>query len=301
MVASRPARAPSRADRRSAGPVHQEDVFPGPQSAVRDGGGNPDTTPSSSALPSRSAASCRLARGTTRSPPPSERGSQWLKYTKSGRSCSLVHTSGSVPRLARTGSSIGLPSPDLRVARHAGVGRRNSREGRRLDRSVTVPAIHSQAADVVLVRERHRLIADDAHARLKRRSQEADNSGSAIRMGPTATAKRVSRESVLALGWKTWGIRALRLRGCGSRQASVTRLVRVTASKIRSVSPETWTDDEAPSVVHVPSSRLQARCRRGMADERVSSSVDLRGYTAAVVLRMHLAQETVFVASGRLE
>ena len=47
--------------------------------------------------------------------------------------------------------------PDLRVAGHAGMGRRDARVLGNLDRRVAVTAIEAQAADVMLMAERYRL------------------------------------------------------------------------------------------------------------------------------------------------
>src|SRR5262249_28701098 len=49
----------------------------------------------------------------------------------------------------------------LRVAIHAGRGRREAGEGRGLDRRMAVPAINTVVARVVLVRKLHRLPARD--------------------------------------------------------------------------------------------------------------------------------------------
>src|SRR5207248_7117523 len=48
-------------------------------------------------------------------------------------------------------------APDLRMAIHAGLGRRHVGETRRLDAGVAVPAIHAQPAYMVRVAERDRL------------------------------------------------------------------------------------------------------------------------------------------------
>jgi hypothetical protein len=52
--------------------------------------------------------------------------------------------------------------PDLRVTIHAGLGGRDSGEGRVFDRRMTVSTIDSQSGDVVLVAEWNRLVAHDA-------------------------------------------------------------------------------------------------------------------------------------------
>src|SRR5262245_21148497 len=54
--------------------------------------------------------------------------------------------------------------PDLGMAVHADLGGRDAGEGGVLDRGVAVAAIDPQAGDVVLVAERHRLLAGDADA-----------------------------------------------------------------------------------------------------------------------------------------
>ena len=61
-------------------------------------------------------------------------------------------------RLARTGASIVRLRIELRMAGHAGMGRRQAGERRGLDRGVAVAAIEAKAADMMLVAERHRLI-----------------------------------------------------------------------------------------------------------------------------------------------
>jgi hypothetical protein len=51
--------------------------------------------------------------------------------------------------------------PDLRMARHAGLRRWQPGETRLLDGGVAVSAIDSEAADVMLMAERHRLVSGD--------------------------------------------------------------------------------------------------------------------------------------------
>ena len=51
--------------------------------------------------------------------------------------------------------------PDLLMASHAGLDLRHPGIGRCLDGGVAVAAINAQCADVLLMAERHRLIADD--------------------------------------------------------------------------------------------------------------------------------------------
>src|SRR4029077_9029293 len=53
-------------------------------------------------------------------------------------------------------------SPDLRVAIHACLGRRDSGEAGGLDRSVTVAAVDAEPGDVMLMAERNRLRLTDA-------------------------------------------------------------------------------------------------------------------------------------------
>ena len=48
--------------------------------------------------------------------------------------------------------------PNLRMARHANLRRRNAGEGGAFDRGVAVTAINSEAADMMLMAERHRLL-----------------------------------------------------------------------------------------------------------------------------------------------
>ena len=52
----------------------------------------------------------------------------------------------------------GCVGPDLRVAIHASLGRRNAGVARLLDGGVTVLALETQSHDVMLVAERHRLL-----------------------------------------------------------------------------------------------------------------------------------------------
>ena len=69
-----------------------------------------------------------------------------------------------VRKLSRTGSSMGLLDPDLRMAVHANLGGRHAGELRVFHGGMAIAAIDAQAADMVLMAEGHRLIADDAHA-----------------------------------------------------------------------------------------------------------------------------------------
>ena len=75
--------------------------------------------------------------------------------------------------------------PDLRMAIHASLGRRNVGEPRGLDRGVTIPAVDSEAADMVSMAERHRLFARlrgagfpcgsiDLHKSPRQKSQDED-------------------------------------------------------------------------------------------------------------------------------
>jgi len=56
----------------------------------------------------------------------------------------------------------GCVGPDLRMAIHAGLGRRNTRETGLLDRSVAIAAINPKSGHVVLMAEGHRLRSSDA-------------------------------------------------------------------------------------------------------------------------------------------
>jgi len=56
----------------------------------------------------------------------------------------------------------GAVGPDLRVAIHAGFGRRNARESRIFDRCMAVAAVNAVVVDVVLVAELNRLRPDEA-------------------------------------------------------------------------------------------------------------------------------------------
>ena len=56
-------------------------------------------------------------------------------------------------------------SPDLAVAAHARLGGRNPRERAVFDRGMTVAAVYSIVADVMLVAEGDRLAASDADLR----------------------------------------------------------------------------------------------------------------------------------------
>ena len=97
----------------------------------------------------------------------------WLKYTKSGRSWTRVHCIGSVFAEAgahRLENRRGLP--DLRMAVHARLGRRNAREGRGLDRGVTVPTVNAIVEHVMEMAELHRLLDVLLGARHVRRATE---------------------------------------------------------------------------------------------------------------------------------
>jgi len=52
--------------------------------------------------------------------------------------------------------------PDLRMAVHAGLGRRNAGKTRGFDRGVAIAAINADGSHVVLMAERHRLRTDHA-------------------------------------------------------------------------------------------------------------------------------------------
>ena len=65
--------------------------------------------------------------------------------------------------------------PDLGVTVHARRGGGDPREIRRLHRGVTVAAVDAQAGDVMLMAERHGLLADDALiGRVRRTDDSAD-------------------------------------------------------------------------------------------------------------------------------
>src|SRR4051812_41668285 len=61
---------------------------------------------------------------------------------------------------AHGGQHAGV-GPDLGMARHAGLGRREAGEARLRDRGVAVAAFDSELPDMVLMAERHRLLARD--------------------------------------------------------------------------------------------------------------------------------------------
>src|SRR5579872_5151957 len=66
---------------------------------------------------------------------------------------------GGVGAKARAnGLKHGSVVPDLRVAVHAGLGRRDVRELRIFDRSMAITAVNAEPADMVLVAERHGLL-----------------------------------------------------------------------------------------------------------------------------------------------
>ncbi len=77
--------------------------------------------------------------------------------------------------------------PDLRMAIHAGLGRRNARERALFHRGVAVTAIDAVVADMMLVTERHRLATCDTDVgdvgRLincrQRQNQDDDETGAA--------------------------------------------------------------------------------------------------------------------------
>ena len=87
--------------------------------------------------------------------------------------------------------------PDLRVARHAGMGRRQTRKRRRLDRRVAIAAVDPQAAHVVLVREGHRLGANDVHLSLDTATEESRSSETPARARP----RRRRRSSAATRCW----------------------------------------------------------------------------------------------------
>ena len=60
--------------------------------------------------------------------------------------------------------------PDLRVAVDAGLGRRNARRRRHLNRRVAIAALDANAADMMLVAELHRLLDELVRARDEIRS-----------------------------------------------------------------------------------------------------------------------------------
>ena len=66
--------------------------------------------------------------------------------------------------------------PDLGVAVHAGLRRRDAGEVRGLDRGVAVAAVDAESADVMLMAERHRLLAlDPLIGRVRRADHAADH------------------------------------------------------------------------------------------------------------------------------
>ena len=96
------------------------------------------------------------------------------------------------------GLERGTGGPDLRMAVHAGLGGRDAGERRGLDRSVAVPAVDADAADVMRVAERHRLLARHVLARVVTAAIQLAKAHA--RKPSTKTApKMLSRESVLVL------------------------------------------------------------------------------------------------------
>jgi hypothetical protein len=63
-------------------------------------------------------------------------------------------------------------TPHLRVAVHAGFRRRNPGEGAFFDRSMAIPTIDADAGYMMLMAERHRLLAHDVSFSEVRRSDE---------------------------------------------------------------------------------------------------------------------------------
>jgi hypothetical protein len=57
---------------------------------------------------------------------------------------------------------IGGVGPNLRVAIHAGLGRRNAGKARSFNRSMTITAIDAESGDVMLMAERNRLRLPDS-------------------------------------------------------------------------------------------------------------------------------------------
>ena len=96
--------------------------------------------------------------------------------------------------------------PDLRVAVHAGLGRRDAGERRRLDRRVAVAAVDAVVEHVVLVAELHRLL-DELAARASRTTSGRGSwpAGSGCRPA-SDTPARLTLERVLALRRKICGI-----------------------------------------------------------------------------------------------
>ena len=66
-----------------------------------------------------------------------------------------------LPKARADGFQRRAVCPNLLVAVHAHLCRRNPGKGRRLDRGMAVAAVDSQSRHVMLVAERHRLIAND--------------------------------------------------------------------------------------------------------------------------------------------
>jgi len=60
------------------------------------------------------------------------------------------------------------------MAVHAGLGRRNVRDGGNLDRGVAIPAIETELADVELMAIRDGLSRTVAHVRVPRRKEVPD-------------------------------------------------------------------------------------------------------------------------------
>ena len=103
-----------------------------------------------------------------------------------------------VAQLCRTGCSNCGIGPDLRMAVHAGLGRRNARVARLLHRGVAVLALQSQALHVVLVAERNRLVRPLPLPRHPRRAlQLVQRSPSAMTISPVNT--RLARASAFEL------------------------------------------------------------------------------------------------------
>src|ERR1022692_1288798 len=68
--------------------------------------------------------------------------------------------------------------PNLGMASHAGLGRRNPREGGGFHRRVAEAAIDAQSADVMLVAERHRLFLGHVDLRVKSRANQQGRNSS---------------------------------------------------------------------------------------------------------------------------
>ena len=95
---------------------------------------------------------------------------------------------------------------ELRMAGHAGGGRRHAGERRCLDRGVAIAAIDAEAADVMRVAERHRLMPGDRLVGHVMRAPSAHRRRQSATKGAIKIATSTTRAIVSATGRKSCGM-----------------------------------------------------------------------------------------------